>query len=78
MVDRAAVILKTLEDDHLDESGKPTVPVRPAKKGNDRQLSLFVVEEHPVFDEIRQLKIEEMTPLAALEELSRIRDELNK
>jgi DNA mismatch repair protein MutS len=78
VVDRAAVILKTLEDDHLDESGKPTVPVRPAKKGNDRQLSLFVVDEHPVFDEIRQLKIEEMTPLAALEELSRLRDELNK
>ena len=78
VVDRAAVILKTLEDDHLDETGKPTVPIRPARKDNARQLSLFVVEDHPVFDEIRQLRIEEMTPLAALEELNRIRDELNK
>ena len=78
VVDRAAVILKTLEDDHLDETGKPTVPVRPAKKDNARQLSLFIVEDHPVFDEIRRLKIEEMTPLAALAELNRLRDELNK
>ncbi|MDA1164538.1 MAG: DNA mismatch repair protein MutS [Planctomycetota bacterium] len=78
VVDRAAVILKTLEDDHLDESGKPTVPTRPTKKSKDRQLSLFVVEEHPVFDEIRQLKIEEMTPLAALAELNRLRDKLNQ
>ncbi len=78
VVDRATIILKTLEADHLDETGKPTVPVRPARKDNARQLSLFVLEEHPVFDEIRQLKIEEMTPLAALEELNRLRDELNK
>ena len=47
-------------------------------KSNERQLSLFVVEEHPLFDEIRQMKLEEMTPLAAMQELSRIREQLDR
>ena len=77
VVKRASVILDTLESDHVNEEGKPTVPAR-EKKGGAKQLSLFVVEEHPVFDEIRNLKIDEMTPLAALEELNRIREELKR
>lgn len=77
VVDRASVILQTLENDHLDEDGRPKVPKR-TKKSKEKQLSLFVVEEHPVFDEIRKLKIEEMTPLAALEELNRLRNKLDR
>ena len=77
VVQRATVILETLEADHLNEEGRPTVPAR-RKKGGEKQLSLFVVEEHPVFDEIRNLKIDEMTPLAALEELNRIRQQLKR
>jgi DNA mismatch repair protein MutS len=77
VVKRATVILDTLEADHLNEEGRPTVPARERGSGK-KQLSLFVVEEHPVFDEIRNLKIDEMTPLAALEELNRIRDELKR
>lgn len=77
VVRRASVILDTLEADHLNDEGRPTVPPR-RKKGGKKQLSLFVVEEHPVFDEIRKLKIDEMTPLAALEELNRIRRELSR
>ena len=75
VVDRASVILQTLESDHLDDEGRPKVPKR-KKKSSEKQLSLFVVEEHPVFDEIRNLKIDEMTPLAALEELNRLRNRL--
>ena len=71
------MILQTLENDHLDDEGHPKVPKR-TKKSNEKQLSLFVVEEHPVFDEIRNLKIDEMTPLAALEELNRLRNELDR
>ena len=77
VVQRATVILETLEADHLNEEGRPTVPAR-RKKGGEKQLSLFVVEEHTVFDEIRNLKIDEMTPLAALEELNRIRQQLKR
>lgn len=77
VVRRASVILDTLESDHLNDDGRPTVPAREKQDGK-KQLSLFVVEEHPVFDEIRNLKIDEMTPLAALKELNRIRDELKR
>ncbi|MFP6763016.1 MAG: DNA mismatch repair protein MutS [Planctomycetaceae bacterium] len=77
VVQRAAVILDTLESDHLNEDGRSTVPARQNSSGA-QQLSLFGVQEHPVFDEIRNLKIDEMTPLAALEELNRIREELSQ
>jgi DNA mismatch repair protein MutS len=78
VIERASVILNTLEEDHLDDDGKPKVPERKKRKSDARQLSLFVVEDHPVFDEIRKLRIEEMTPLAALQELNRIRTQLDR
>jgi len=77
VVDRASVILRSLEDDHVDEQGRTRMPAR-QRKSNERQLSLFVVEEHPLFDEIRQMKLDEMTPLAAMQELSRIREQLDR
>lgn len=76
VVDRASVILRSLEDEHLDDEGRTKVPAR-KRKSNERQLSLFIAEEHPLFDEIRQLKIDEMTPLGALQELNRIREQLD-
>lgn len=75
VISRARVILDTLEQNHLDDSGKPQVPKR-ASKSDQQQMSLFEPEEHPVLDEIRKLSIDEMTPLAALQELNRIKAEL--
>ena len=57
VIERASVILNTLEEDHLDDDGKPKVPERKKRKSDARQLSLFVVDDHPVFDEIRKLRI---------------------
>ncbi|MFQ5735160.1 MAG: DNA mismatch repair protein MutS, partial [Planctomycetaceae bacterium] len=75
VVERARVILETLESDHLDEIGRPNVPARSTSR-DERQLSLFGVQPHPLLDELRELNTDEMTPLAALQELNRIRDEL--
>lgn len=74
VVDRANVILKTLEADHLDPEGQTKIPARIEKKPKHRQLSLFVDETHPVIEQLRQLNIEEMTPLLALQTLSQIRE----
>jgi DNA mismatch repair protein MutS len=74
VVDRAGVILDRLEEDHLDAEGRTKIPAR--KTRSERQLSLFVTEEHPLINELRRLKIDEMTPLAALEELNRIKEHL--
>ncbi len=76
VLDRAKVILKTLENDHVDESGRTKIPVRKTKKKNEKQLALFEEEEHPIIDELRQLNVNEMTPMAALQELHRLRERL--
>ena len=78
VVGRARVILDTLETDHLDEAGRPKVPDRSARTSDRRQLSLFAPKDHPLLDEIRRLDLNQMTPLAALEELHRFREELDK
>ncbi|QDT97047.1 DNA mismatch repair protein MutS [Gimesia aquarii] len=76
VIHRANQILSTLEKDHIDASGKPTIPPRPQKTSSQQQLSLFGNTPHPVLDEIRDLNVDELTPLAALEELYRIREQL--
>lgn len=76
VLDRAKVILKTLESDQIDEAGKTRLPERKTKRRNERQLALFEEEEHPVIDELRQMNVNEMTPIAALQELHRLREKL--
>ncbi|MDA1016888.1 MAG: DNA mismatch repair protein MutS [Planctomycetota bacterium] len=76
VIDRARVILNTLESDHLDASGKPKVPKRKSRKSDTRQKSLFGADDHPLLDSIRELDVEQMTPNAALEKLQQMRDEL--
>jgi DNA mismatch repair protein MutS len=75
VLDRANVILETLEEDHLDERGKPKVPQR--KTGSQsRQLSLFGSEPHPVVDELQDLDINQLTPLDALQKLHALQEKV--
>ena len=77
VIDRAERILDTLEQDHLDDARRPKLPEREVPPGaGSQQLSLFAPEEHPVLDEIRRMEVDRMTPLAALQELHRIREQL--
>jgi DNA mismatch repair protein MutS len=76
VLERARVILQTLESDHVDDAGKTKVPERRTQKKREQQLSLFDAEEHPILGELRQLNVDEMTPIAALQELHRIRERL--
>ncbi|HVX60781.1 MAG TPA: DNA mismatch repair protein MutS [Pirellulales bacterium] len=78
VLERAKQILSRLEQDHLDERGKPKM----AKKRNSRnvgdlQLTLFGPTEHPLMDKLRQLDVNGLTPLAALTMLKEWQDELN-
>ena len=72
VTERAATILDTLETDHLNQDGRPSVPQRETS----RQLSLFDIPEDPLLDEIRNLPVDSMTPLEAMQELYRLRKEL--
>jgi DNA mismatch repair protein MutS len=76
VIERARVILDTLESDHLDDSGRPNIPQRQTRKSQNRQLSLFGPNLHPLLDSLRELNIEQMSPEAALQELQRMRQEL--
>jgi len=76
VLDRAKVILQTLESDHLDDTGKTKVPERPTKQKREQQRTLFAPEEHPVMDELRHLDLNNLTPLAALQELNRLKERL--
>lgn len=76
VVERARVILETLETDHVDKDGLPKVPPRQSSKTTERQLALFKVLEHPLVDKLREMNPDRMTPLEALETLHRMRDEL--
>jgi DNA mismatch repair protein MutS len=76
VVERARVILETLETDHVDKDGLPKVPPRRHPSQSSRQLELFHVVEHPVIDKLREMNPEQMTPLEALETLHRMRDAL--
>jgi DNA mismatch repair protein MutS len=73
---RARVILDTLEADHVDEAGHTKIPARSSRGASDRQLTLFEPPPHPVLDELRQIKVDELTPLAALQELHRLQQQL--
>jgi DNA mismatch repair protein MutS len=75
VTDRAGLILNTLEADHHDKQGRPTVPARPTA-GDARQLSLFGPEPHPLLDELKGLNLDNMTPLQAMQELARLREQV--
>lgn len=74
VIGRAGVILQTLEADHQDVHGQPTIPIREPK--HSRQLSLFDHEPHPLIDELKGLNLDAMTPLAALQELHRMKSQI--
>lgn len=74
VISRADVILQTLESDHHDDRGRPTVPSR--KQKNSRQLMLFAESEHPLLGELRDMNLDEITPLGALQKLHALKGQL--
>jgi DNA mismatch repair protein MutS len=78
VVERARVILESLEADHIDEAGRPKVPARSTRPVARKQLNLFNADAHPVLDALRELDLDRMTPLAALEKLHALRDGLSE
>jgi DNA mismatch repair protein MutS len=70
VVGRAKDILAQLEDEHHDAAGRARIAkAGPPQKRSEIQLTLFGPAEHPVIDELKQLDLERITPLAAFEQL---------
>ncbi len=67
VLERAKQILAQLEQEHLDEGGRPKLAKRRrTTRVGDMQLTLFAAAEHPLLDEIRQVDVNELRPLDAL------------
>jgi DNA mismatch repair protein MutS len=67
VVERAKDILVQLEEEHLDAEGRAKIARRPEQKlhGN-LQLTLFGPADHPLLDDVRQVDLNQTTPLDAL------------
>jgi DNA mismatch repair protein MutS len=77
--ERAKQILAQLEAEHLDEQGRPRIGAgRSTRKRGDIQLTLFAPFEHPLLDQIRETEVDRITPLDALQLLSKWRAELRE
>jgi len=77
VVKRAQTILGQLEEEHHDESGRAKIALpSPAEPGSSIQLTLFGPADDPIFKEIRDLDIDDTTPLAALKLIARWQREL--
>lgn len=70
VVARATTILRSLEQDELQRGGRPSLSGSPAPA--QAQLGLFQApaDTHPVVDKLRQLNVERLTPLDALNVLA--------
>ena len=75
--ERAKQILAQLEEEHLGSDGRSKIAVNgKRKRKGDMQLTLFAPPEHPVVDQLRQLDLDGLTPLAALQLLSELQAQL--
>jgi DNA mismatch repair protein MutS len=76
VTERATTILATLEDEHITPDGRPKVPQRETTRQRRQQKSLFELPEDPLLDEIRKLEVDSFSPIQALQELYRLRQQL--
>ncbi|MCC7086227.1 MAG: DNA mismatch repair protein MutS [Pirellulales bacterium] len=75
--ERAKQILAQLEQEHLGEDDRPKLARRgKTRRVGDLQLTLFAVEEHLVVKQLRELNVNELSPLAALQVLEQMQAEL--
>ncbi|MAV36362.1 MAG: DNA mismatch repair protein MutS [Planctomycetaceae bacterium] len=75
--ERAKQILTQLEAEHLDVEGRPRVGRTSQQRSQkDLQLTLFAAAEHPLLEEIRQVEVDRLTPLQALQQIESWRRKL--
>lgn len=76
--ERAKQVLNLLESEHLDGEGRPKIAStgRKKRRRGDIQLTLFAPYEHPLLDEIRELDLNTLAPLDALQQVRQWQDRL--
>jgi len=68
---RAKQILAQLEQEHLDDDGRPKIGRHgKSRRVGDLQLTLFAAEPHPIIEKLRTLDLDNLLPIAALQLLN--------
>ncbi len=76
--ERAKQILAQLEQEHVDDDGRPKIARRgKARRVGDLQLTLFAAEPHPLVEKLRRLDLDNLSPMAALQLLNQWQVELS-
>ena len=80
VIKRSLEILGNLESGEFDEAGMPKIAIPKKQKksaagADNKQMSLFVHPADHLLEEIRKMDIAGMTPLDALNRLSRLKEE---
>ncbi len=85
VVERAKDILWRLEEEHLGADGRPKLAgQRPvpgtatSQTAGQLQLTLFGQADHPLLAKIRELNVDQLTPLEALNRLKQWQEELHE
>jgi len=79
VIERSKEILAQLEEEHLDAEGRAKIARRPIEPRKPHfQLTLFGPAEHPLLDELRQLELDNITPLQAIQRLQQWQETLAK
>ncbi len=75
---RAKQILAQLEQEHLDDDGRPKIGRRgKLRRVGDLQLTLFAAEPHPLIEKLRTLDLDNLSPIAALQLLNQWQADLS-
>jgi DNA mismatch repair protein MutS len=75
--ERAKQILAQLEAEHLDDDGRPKIASKKKRRrGGDIQLTLFGPPEHPLLNTIRDIEVDRLAPIQALQLIQQWQREL--
>jgi DNA mismatch repair protein MutS len=76
--ERAKQVLAQLESEHLASDGRSKLVTGKKSRRGDLQLTLFAPPEHPVVEQLRQLELDQLTPLAALQLLADLQGQVQE
>ncbi|MDA0839935.1 MAG: DNA mismatch repair protein MutS [Planctomycetota bacterium] len=75
VIKRAQTILKNLESHTIDPTGKPKFAPQPkSKRPHEMQLLLFNFPHEDIIEQLRDLEVDSMTPLDAINRLKELQD----
>jgi DNA mismatch repair protein MutS len=76
VVDRAREILRKHEEGEHEISDHLTRHYKRKRAASSAQLSLFMITDHEILEDLKQIDVDNLTPLQALEKLSELKTKL--